>query len=1086
MLVPAIRAPGSDSHSGDGSSLTPCDRTRALPPPPTVCEVDAQPGDTIRANFKPWTLYSADPPPPPAKLLSQSASVAVGGKGSTVFATPSPLVFQKPRRGQVTPPQHSAVPRVIAGPLLRLAKERAAEAADTTSADDVDAGGKRHLSWWWTSSTSTSDSSSSTNDDSTSTTTSWWSTPPPPSSWNGSSSSSSSSSSDFYAYDYNDDTNFMQYGRCAPFNTSFTSSASQNYHTCTIQPPASDHENAYERCAIALFTCDCTGDTYLRVHNRTGEMGTIDDQSDGGSLSCSNMSSPVCSVGAVELLQRSVRNPPVVQIRQGCYGSGQCSGQVQWFYTCQATGADLLSAAPPPPPYVQGSGSTPSPPPPTRATLGGSSGALPAAASLPIVGNYTDADGVVYIYAYNTCASYSLNNTYSASVASSACSIPQVDNYELNFCSLWVYDCGCTGDQYVSLLDPRNMTVIDSFDDDESGYCASDGYRCSTGYVQQLAVPLRPMRLSQGCFGSGSCTGAMTWYIQCTAGVHVEGGSAPAANLTTTPPAPAVAQSSTSTDEGVQLIHSYGACTTFELWAGTNWPNGRSQAPDPAGVVACDILLPQLPASITAATCLVYFYACGCLGDTLMKIPSLNFQADDDELNACSSFGGSGGLCSSGMTTLNYTASASRRLRLEQSCYSTSGCSSSTSWGVSCSGNFSATVQAIATASVLANASAGSEGLGGTPPTPASFSLSQNAGDYDNTIPEWANAVGIYSTFTLIGSDRSSTFTQECRQQFGRGLATSLSTAAVTVTAGQIFVLDVNDFIGDVVTRRRRMFSGSAAPELGVSVPFSVLAKDPYSAALILNILATAANDTLSASVLLSNLNASGLTGISALRVSQVPYQGAPIVVPGLPPQGQFNTSSNPLPEGALVFGSYPPSQCLQARAGALFLKKDSLSLQSSAAAFALTITTSSASPLAIGFYVSEDGESSLEQLTEFFVVKQNSSTLAYPRVSAIKKKRLKPYTASLNQVVAMTTNNEDHLYMKPQWILKLDRMELHEQRELTAGAPVKKGAVAGASETTLVFHPFYFNFIVPGARAQRGLLMSMTDRLPHRCRPDR
>jgi hypothetical protein len=88
------------------------------------------------------------------------------------------------------------------------------------------------------------------------------------------------------------------------------------------------------------------------------------------------------------------------------------------------------------------------------------------------------------------------------------------------------------------------------------------------------------------------------------------------------------------------------------------------------------------------------------------------------------------------------------------------------------------------------------------------------------------------------------------------------------------------------------------------------------------------------------------------------------------------------------------------------------------------------------------------------------ASTVAYPRVSAAKTKTLKPYKADLNQLLAITNGEEDDLYVQPvHWDLSLDRMELHEQYEGRVQLNAKGG---NTEDTTLVFHPFYFKFVVP------------------------
>jgi hypothetical protein len=139
-------------------------------------------------------------------------------------------------------------------------------------------------------------------------------------------------------------------------------------------------------------------------------------------------------------------------------------------------------------------------------------------------------------------------------------------------------------------------------------------------------------------------------------------------------------------------------------------------------------------------------------------------------------------------------------------------------------------------------------------------------------------------------------------------------------------------------------------------------------------------------------------------------------------------------------------------------LETDSHSLSGSAAAFKLEIKSAISASLAIGFFALEEGEASLKSVRDFYILKKNSSVVAVPRVSVAKKRFLKPYKASLNQLLAITQGEEDALYERQQWIFKLDRLEV--QSDEISSSATASGKSTTTKTTTLQFHPFFFDFV--------------------------
>jgi hypothetical protein len=454
-----------------------------------------------------------------------------------------------------------------------------------------------------------------------------------------------------------------------------------------------------------------------------------------------------------------------------------------------------------------------------------------------------------------------------------------------------------------------------------------------------------------------AASSATTRYVQCTGTSEPVSESGGFTEIAAPPPPDVnVWSTSSSTEGGGSYKTSAGVCPYYYLPGGSTWAGSPSAMLVPsssAGTAACDIQLPDLGA---AGQCYIYLQTCGCVGDTFLSIPSARAFVDDDALQVC---GPQETPCSTGYMVVNYTAA--RVMRLQQSCFSAESCGGTASWSVYCiagtnvSSN-SSTLEAVVSTAAVANFSAGSS----ESPTPAT-PLVSSGGDYEAAINNPAS-VGVEATVGLVGY--SSTTFKQAKPQFLKGVAASLSLYAADSSpdASRVVFLSATEYA--VPAHRRKLHTFRP----GVRARFSVLADNPDSGGAI----ARSLNASSFAATLYTGLQAAGMAALTSTSLLAAPVIGPPVVLPVTQLRGVFNVTTRPLPADALVFGSYPREQCIQARPGAVFMRKDSLTLSTSASAFALTVTASATTPLAIGFYVWSDGEASLEDVTDFYVLKQN------------------------------------------------------------------------------------------------------------------
>lgn len=762
----------------------------------------------------------------------------------------------------------------------------------------------------------------------------------------------------------------------------------------------------------------------LRFFDNASPYRALGDVDDGGGSWCSASSSSssydtqnsLCSAGATDISSYGIDSNGVavdVDIKQGCYGSTACGGTVLFFYLCTSDGNFEIT--------LDNSFTN---------EVNEDDEVSSAAVELEVSSANASTGTAAYAYASGTCDEYTSSLSSSASTNATTCTVEFLRDSDFPDCAAYIWSCGCSGDTYVR-VEQASGALLAGMDDDSLGWCTSSDYRCSSGSIA-LPTGVSQLNLRQGCFSQGTCGGAFSWYLTCT-GTAASSGSGGSPSTTPTTPifsappenynsenndnstsyGPTSVYTYTSTDPSTNTVYTYayGGCDPFYQSAGT-------------GFSACDVYAPAMD---EASTCEIRLYGCYCTGDTVLTFPTLGSSAiiDDDTLSFCTQ---DQSRCSTGLVTTNVSAShAATRLTMQQQCFGATGaCGGSTSWTTRCFPSGAQAATWVATA----------------PPT-ASSELNSVviSGDYTNTAPN-EDAVGVYISISFENAaraalDRNST-------QFKRTVAAALSTRDYTVTPPRItFVSPFTDVT--VAVTGRRLMAGTIQT---VQIELSVLAPNVAVANAMVSTISTGT---------LTQAIASAMPGVSVSLLS-TPVVGNAIFAPVFD-VGKFDTSPQfPMKPGELVFGTYPQAQCLQARASSLFLEADSHTLNTSGAAFKLELKSAISASLAIGFYALEEGEASLVRLSDFYILKKNSSVQAVPRVSVAKKRFLKPYKASVNQLLAITQGEEDALYERQQWVFKLDRLEV--ESDEVSSAATASGKSTNTKTTTLKFHPFFFNFV--------------------------
>lgn len=278
-----------------------------------------------------------------------------------------------------------------------------------------------------------------------------------------------------------------------PYEASNTNSARQN----TV------NEDIYvcngETLTFSLCDGVCSGDTYLRLYLGDQEIADNDDK-------CN-----VCS--SLAFSTPSTEGCNTYTLRQGCYGSGQCSGTVKINRAGNFPPVAEPTNAPAASPVVSPVASpvnlpttapvaVPTNPPipdptnapisnPTKAPIGSPT---EAPISLPNV----PSDFPQVYMANPTCLPFSLSGTSSATQNTQVCSFYTCPGTKLAFDTCHEDGKTCSGDTFLRLLGP-NGQELDS-NDDRCGLCSSIRYEFGgTGCATYSLV--------QGCHGDESCNG---------------------------------------------------------------------------------------------------------------------------------------------------------------------------------------------------------------------------------------------------------------------------------------------------------------------------------------------------------------------------------------------------------------------------------------------------------------------------------------------------------------------------------------------------------------------------------------------------
>ncbi len=192
--------------------------------------------------------------------------------------------------------------------------------------------------------------------------------------------------------------------------------------------------------------------------------------------------------------------------------------------------------------------------------------------------------------------------------------------------------------------------------------------------------PPQNLTIEQGCYGSGSCSGSVSYYYTCTLGELFAGAprATPPNAVERPPPPPPVDNALTSgfdtpTSAGASYFFAYQTCDSY---------NAADTYSATQGAVPC--IIPQLSPGPSLPSCTLWISGCGCSGDTLVSVARRNgtviSNIDDDSLDYCSA---NNYRCSSGSIELSTaTTPLERAYTLNQGCFSSGSCGGAITWCV--------------------------------------------------------------------------------------------------------------------------------------------------------------------------------------------------------------------------------------------------------------------------------------------------------------------------------------------------------------------------------------------------------------------
>ena len=257
-------------------------------------------------------------------------------------------------------------------------------------------------------------------------------------------------------------------GYCPAYSASNTYSTTQNYAICSITACAGDTV-----LMTTLSPGSCNGDSYLRLY----------DPSTGEELASNDDYSGLCS----QITYSFTSSCRTYELREGCFSSYSCSGQVYYSSSLvdAPTSLPSISQAPNAPTQAPGT-PTQAPGTPTRAP--GSPSFAPTYA--PTSTGY--------------CPAYSASYTSSATTNYAICSIEACPGDTV---LMTTFSPGsCYGDTYLRLYDPS--TGYQLAENDQYG-----GTDCSQ-ITYTFTASCRTYELREGCWSSYSCGGQVYYTLE--------------------------------------------------------------------------------------------------------------------------------------------------------------------------------------------------------------------------------------------------------------------------------------------------------------------------------------------------------------------------------------------------------------------------------------------------------------------------------------------------------------------------------------------------------------------------------------------